>query len=133
MKSVLVLAALAAAAPAFAETPAELLAGYEAQARKALPAFAGASAQRGEQFFTSRHGAEWSCSSCHGAPPTAQGKHAGTGKAIRPLAPSANAERFTRAAKAEKWFRRNCNDVLSRECTPAEKADVLAYLLKARP
>jgi hypothetical protein len=33
----------------------------------------------------------------------------------------------------EKWFKRNCNDVLARACTPAEKADVLAYLLKGRP
>jgi hypothetical protein len=53
-----------------------------------------------------------------------------TGKAIAPLAPAANAERFTDAGKAEKWFRRNCNDVLGRACTASEKADVLAYLLK---
>ena len=30
----------------------------------------------------------------------------------------------------DKWFRRNCNDVLSRECTAVEKADVLAWLLQ---
>ena len=53
-----------------------------------------------------------------------------TGKAIAPLAPAANAERFADAGKVEKWFRRNCNDVLGRACTPSEKADVLAYLLK---
>ncbi|HET6803481.1 MAG TPA: DUF1924 domain-containing protein, partial [Casimicrobiaceae bacterium] len=29
-------------------------------------------------------------------------------------------------------FRRNCNDVLSRACTPQEKGDVLAYLLELR-
>jgi hypothetical protein len=33
-------------------------------------------------------------------------------------------------AKVDKWFRRNCNDVLKRECTPVEKADVLAWLLQ---
>lgn len=133
MKSALIAAALAAmAAPALAATPAELLSGYEAEARKA-GAFEGASAPRGERLFTSRHGAEWSCSSCHGNPPTAQGKHARTGKVIAPLAPSANPERFADTAKAEKWFKRNCNDVLGRACTPAEKADVLAYLLTARP
>jgi hypothetical protein len=27
----------------------------------------------------------------------------------------------------------NCNDVFSRECSPAEKADVLAYLLSLKP
>lgn len=133
MKSALVvIVALAAAAPALAADPAGLLSKYEAEARKS-GAFAGASAQRGEQFFNSRHGAEWSCSSCHGAPPTAQGKHARTGKVIAPLAPSANPERFTDTAKVEKWYKRNCNDVLARTCTPAEKADVLAYLLKGRP
>ena len=57
-------------------------------------------------------------------------KYAKTGKAIAPLAPAANAERFTDAAKVEKWFRRNCNDVLGRACTPSEKADVLAYVSK---
>jgi hypothetical protein len=32
------------------------------------------------------------------------------------------------AAKTEKWFRRNCNDVMHRECSPAEKADVIGWL-----
>ena len=91
---------------------------------------AGASAPRGAQFFAARHGNDWSCASCHGAPPTGDGKHASTGKRIAPLAPAANPERFTVEAKTEKWFRRNCNDVLGRACTAAEKADVLAYLLK---
>ena len=48
---------------------------------------------------------------------------------IEPLAPAFNAERFADTAKSEKWFRRNCNDVLGRECTASEKADVLAWLL----
>ena len=49
------------------------------------------------------------------------------------MAPAVNPERFTDAAKTEKWFRRNCNDVAGRECTPAEKADVLAWLLTLKP
>lgn len=85
-------------------------------------------AVRGQSFFSSRHGGEWSCSSCHGTPPTATGKHASTGKAIDPLAPAFNPKAFTDAARVEKWFRRNCKDVLARECSAAEKADVLAYL-----
>lgn len=93
---------------------------------------AGSPAQ-GQVFFQSRHGAEWSCASCHGTPPTAQGKHASTGKTIEPLAPAFNAKAFTDAAKVDKWFRRNCKDVLSRECSPREKADVLAYLLSLKP
>ncbi|MBN1239610.1 MAG: DUF1924 domain-containing protein [Gammaproteobacteria bacterium] len=89
--------------------------------------------ERGERLFTTRQQRGWSCASCHGAPPTRAGRHAATGKAIAPLAPSANAARFTDAAKAEKWFRRNCSDVLGRECTAAEKADVLSWLLTLEP
>lgn len=83
---------------------------------------------KGQTFFNTRHGGEWSCASCHGTPPTAEGKHANTGKLIAPLAPAFNPKAFTDTAKVDKWFRRNCNDVLSRECSAAEKADVLAYL-----
>ncbi|MBX3638084.1 MAG: DUF1924 domain-containing protein [Rubrivivax sp.] len=86
-------------------------------------------AERGRVFFTGRHGGEWSCASCHGNPPTATGRHASTGKTIDPLAPAANARAFTDSAKVDKWFRRNCKDVLQRECSAGEKADVLAWLL----
>jgi len=112
---------------ALGATPAELEAGYSAQAG------APASAMRGQEIFTTRHGREWSCSSCHGAVPTRAGSHAATGKSIAALAPAFNAERFTDAAKVEKWFRRNCNDVVGRECSAAEKADVLSWLRSLRP
>ena len=92
-----------------------------------------ASNERGKAFFTSRHGGDLSCASCHGAPPTTQGKHASTGKLIEPLAPAANPARFTDSAKVNKWFTRNCKDVLSRDCSAAEKADVLAYLVSLKP
>lgn len=107
-----------------AATPADLLGGWRVAAGNAAPA-----AQRGQQLFTATHGREWSCASCHGNPPTQTGKHANTGKPIEPLAPASNAQRFTDPAKAEKWFRRNCNDVMGRECTAGEKADVLAWLM----
>jgi cytochrome c peroxidase len=129
MKWMISAAALLAAGSAFSAEPAGLLAAYQAEARKSNAAFA-ASAQRGAQFFGEKHGNEWSCASCHGSPPTGQGKHATTGKPIAPLAPATNPERFADAAKVEKWFRRNCNDVLGRACTPAEKADVMAFVLK---
>ena len=87
-----------------------------------------ASILRGEKFFTSKQGKEWSCASCHGAPPTKEGKHASTDKTISPLAPAFNSKRFTDEAKVNKWFKRNCNDVLGRECSFLEKADVMAYL-----
>jgi hypothetical protein len=108
---------------AYAITPVEQLAGYSAQA--GVPA----KAERGQQLFTTKHGKEWSCSSCHTAVPTVEGKHASTGKVIGAMAPAFNPDRFSDTAKTEKWFRRNCNDVMGRECTPGEKADVLAWLL----
>ena len=108
-------------------TPAAQAAGYAAQSGQA------AQAARGQEFFTSKHGKDWSCSTCHTAKPTVDGKHATTGKVIGPMAPAANAQRFTDAAKTEKWFRRNCNDVVGRECTPAEKADVLTWLMSLKP
>ena len=40
---------------------------------------------------------------------------------------------FTDTAKIEKWFKRNCKDVLERECSAAEKADVLSYLMGVKP
>lgn len=121
------LVAAVAATPTRAATPGEMLAGYSSQA--GAPAWP----ERGREFFTARHGREWSCSSCHGALPVQAGRHAGTGKPIGALASAVNPERFTDAAKVEKWFRRNCNDVLGRECSAAEKADVLAWLISLKP
>lgn len=106
-----------------------------AQQRERFAAQAGApgQAERGRAFFTTRHGGDWSCASCHGTPPTAAGKHASTGKAIDPLAPAFDPKRLTDTAKVDKWFRRNCKDVLQRECSAGEKADVLAYLISLKP
>jgi Domain of unknown function (DUF1924) len=108
-------------------SPAQQLERFSAQA--AAPG----QAERGRVFFTSRQGGEWSCASCHGSPPTQPGKHASTGKSIDPMAPAANPNGFTDTAKVDKWFRRNCKDVLQRECSAGEKADVLAYLIGLRP
>jgi hypothetical protein len=108
-----------------AATPADLLKVYEAQSGKASPA-------RGEQFFNAKHGKEWSCASCHENPPNHDTKHIVTGKVIKPLAPSANPARFTDEAKADKWFKRNCNDVLDRDCSAQEKADVLSWLMTVK-
>lgn len=90
------------------------------------------SISRGLEFFTSKHGQEWSCATCHSTPPNKETRHIVTDKVIAPLAPAANPRRFTDQAKVDKWFKRNCKDVLDRECTSAEKADVLAYLNSIR-
>jgi hypothetical protein len=111
---------------ALAATPVELLAGYTAQSGQP------ANASKGEALFKTSHGQEWQCTSCHGKSPQAGGRHASTDKAIGPLAPATNPKRFTDSAKVEKWFRRNCKDVLARECTAVEKADVLAWLITLR-
>lgn len=114
-----------------AENASDFLKQYETAARQA-PSFNGFSSQRGASFFGATHGRDWSCASCHTQNPTAAGKHAKTDKQIAPLAPSANAERFTRPDKVDKWFKRNCNDVLGRACNAQEKGDVLAYLLSLK-
>ncbi len=121
----LILAA-ALAGTAWAGTPQEQLGALSAQAGRSP------NGAQGQQFFNAKHGREWSCASCHNAQPTGEGKHANTGKTIAALAPTFNPERFTDPAKSEKWFRRNCNDVLARECTAAEKADVLAWLMSLK-
>ncbi|WP_395699888.1 DUF1924 domain-containing protein [Aquabacterium sp.] len=121
--------ALVASGPARAAdtSPAQQLARFEAAAgAPGVP-------ERGRQFFADKHGGRWACASCHGERPLVPGQHASTGKAIEPLAPAANAQAFTSTAKVDKWFRRNCGDVLQRECSAAEKADVLAYLLSLKP
>jgi uncharacterized membrane protein len=123
MRRNLAIAALLFATVAQAETPRDFLTRFEKEAGAA------ASAERGARFFTTKQGGEWSCASCHTEKPTQAGRHAKTDKPITPLAPAANAERFTDATKVDKWFRRNCNDTLNRICSAQEKADVMAWLL----
>ena len=115
-------------APAWAQatTPAAQLQRWQAAAG------APGDAARGQKLFNTQAGNDVSCASCHGSPPTGPSRHASTGKPIDALAPAFNSERFADQAKADKWFRRNCKDVFSRECSAAEKADLMAYLLSLR-
>jgi hypothetical protein len=68
------------------------------------------------------------CTSCHAKDPRTPGQTP-TGKAIDPVAVSASPDRYTDSAKVEKWFRRNCNEVLGRQCTPVEKGDWLTWMI----
>ena len=115
-------------AHAAADSPASFMAHYAQQAGVGVSAL---SAARGEAFYRAEHpgrdGGKLSCATCHTANPKQTGKTR-VGKPIKPLAPAANPQRFTDAAKVEKWFRRNCKDVLKRECTPQEKGDFVAWL-----
>jgi cytochrome c553 len=123
---------LASANVAFAETPDSLIAGYTAEAAKSAPGFA-PSAKRGQDLFNR----EWkvsekmpNCTTCHGKNLKGDGKHVVTEKRIAPLSPAANPERFSSTAKVEKWFKRNCTEVIGRECTAAEKADFVQFVSK---
>jgi hypothetical protein len=114
--------------PVFAETPQGIL---DTLSREA----GGASVARGEKLYRAKSnaGAEAeACASCHGDDARARGRHVKTHKEIEPLAPVANKERFTDPAKVEKWFRRNCKEVLGRACTVQEKADFTAYVLSLK-
>jgi cytochrome c553 len=125
------------AVPAFARgtSPQELLDVYSAQARQAEPGFT-AVASRGEAFFRRqnppRPGAEnplTSCADCHTADPRQEGLNKRSNKKIEPMAPTANSRRFSDTYQVEKWFNRNCGDVLDRPCTAMEKADLIAWLM----
>ncbi|SMF13653.1 protein of unknown function [Tistlia consotensis] len=89
------------------------------------------SAERGKAFFEASHAGGKpetpSCTTCHGMDPRMPGRTR-AGKAIEPMAVSANPKRFTDSAFVEKWFKRNCDSVLGRPCSAAEKGDLIAYL-----
>lgn len=115
-----------------ADSADEQLALWTAQARAVQPGFT-PSAARGQAFYNKAFGVTpgmAQCAACHTTDPGAQGKHAVTGKGIAPLSPRANAQRFTDSAKSEKWFRRNCKEVTGAECTAAQKADFVSFLLQ---
>lgn len=134
MKIILPLLAALSTSLAQAATPAELMAGYRTEAARLTPGFQ-PSAQRGAEFFARPFGVSAkmpACTSCHTEKPGQAGKHVVTDKTIKPLAPSANAERFTDTGKAEKWFGRNCKEVVGRECSAGEKADFIAFLTEGR-
>lgn len=115
-----------------AADPAAVLDGYASEARAGDPAFA-PSATRGETFYRTEHmqdGKPVSCATCHTNDPRQSGRSP-AGKIVEPLAPSANPKRFTDLSNIEKWFGRNCKQVMGRPCAAAEKADFVAYLLSA--
>ncbi|HBN32741.1 MAG TPA: nitrate reductase [Rhodobacteraceae bacterium] len=89
------------------------------------------SAQRGQAFFTGTHSGgkpdSPSCSTCHTKDMRKPGATR-VGKPIDPMAVSVTRDRFTDPEKVAKWFKRNCNSVLGRECTATEQGDILTWL-----
>jgi Domain of unknown function (DUF1924) len=123
----LVSGSLLASAPALAKADFEkLLQHYTQLGGKDF------NAERGKAFWIkdqiSESGDKMNCATCHGNDLKQAGKHNKSGKLIEPMAPSVNPERFTDLEKVEKWFTRNCKQVLRRECSAQEKGDVLRYL-----
>ncbi|MCX6117996.1 MAG: DUF1924 domain-containing protein [Proteobacteria bacterium] len=118
-----------------ATTPDALMAEYGKEVSKTDKNHKSFSADAGKKFFLSeqksKKGEMIACATCHTKDPTKTGKTR-AGKAIEPIAVSANKERFTDKAKVEKWFKRNCNDVYERACTAQEKGDFIAYMKSAK-
>lgn len=106
----------------------ELLDKYAVSANTSVKGF---SADRGEQLhnasFSTGKPDTPSCSTCHASDPAQTGRTR-TGKSIDPVALSVSPSRYLDPAKVEKWFKRNCTEVLGRECTPLEKGDWLTYV-----
>jgi len=121
------------ASMAGANVPLDYLKLLEAEARASAPGFSGFSAPRGAAWFAAQHGTNWTCATCQPSNPLGSGKHATTGRTIAPLAPAASPQRLTDVTKIEKWFKRNCGDVLGRACSPLEKGDFLAYVTSIKP
>lgn len=126
-----VTAALTLALPLCASAANPVQDSYRAVAKQENPAFKDFSVEAGQKFYATKHG-DLACASCHTDSPKAVGKHVTTNKEILPLAPVANPKRFSDAANVEKWFKRNCNDVLKRVCTAQEKGDFMAYVLSVK-
>jgi len=113
-----------------AEAASPLLPRYEAAARTEEASFAGFDAARGRALYFEEHdtrAGKTSCATCHTPDARKEGRSP-AGKVIEPLAPSVNPARFTDAAKADKWFDRNCKQVLGRACTSRERGDFLTYV-----
>jgi hypothetical protein len=107
----------------------------ENEARDSLPNFSQFSSAAGEKFYKKErvhsNGEKISCTTCHTSNPKMVGLTRAN-KVIQPMAVSINAERFTDIVKVQKWFKRNCNDVLERVCTAQEKGDFAKYMMSIK-
>lgn len=132
VKGLTILSAVLFAGSVYAAAPNEAMNGVLDGLRKEA-GVSSFSAEEGRKLYNmkrthSQKKDERSCTTCHTANPAAPGKTT-VGKVIEPLSPGANAQRFTDPKKVEKWFKRNCEWVLERECTPREKGDFITYMM----
>ena len=104
---------------------------YLVAAKAESAGFSSFSAERGKAFFLKKFDVSAeapSCSSCHTTDPKRPGQTR-AGKEIAPMAVSVTPDRFTDTEKVEKWFTRNCQTVVGRACTAAEKGDFIAFMM----
>lgn len=113
----------------------QLLKELETSARQQDIKFVAFSTTEGEKLFRTERmhskGEKISCMTCHTSDPKKSGMTRAN-KVIDPIAPVANSERFTDMTKVQKWFKRNCNDVLERECTIQEKGNFVKYMMSIK-
>lgn len=125
------IASLAIALP-LAANAHPILDSYRAAARQENPAFKDFSADAGRTLYTTVGSNQLACTSCHTDSPKNSGRHAKTNKPIAPMAPSVNPKRFTDQAQVDKWFKRNCHDVLGHDCSAQDKGNFVAYMLSVQ-
>ncbi|MDO9243390.1 MAG: DUF1924 domain-containing protein [Rhodocyclaceae bacterium] len=87
--------------------------------------------EEGRRFYLVRRtwqSGDYTCSGCHTEDPKTEGKHIKTKLPLKPLAPSANSERFIDANVVEANFTAHCMDLHERDCTAYEKGNLITYL-----
>ncbi|MDP2170646.1 MAG: DUF1924 domain-containing protein [Rhodocyclaceae bacterium] len=87
--------------------------------------------EEGRRFYLVRRtwqSSDFTCSGCHTEDPKKEGKHIKTRLPLKPLAPSANPERFINANIVEANFTSHCMDLHERDCTAFEKGNLITYL-----
>lgn len=85
----------------------------------------------GRKFYLVRRtwqSGDFTCSGCHTEDPKKEGKHIKTKLPLKPLAPSANPERFIDTNIVEANFTAHCMDLHERDCTAYEKGNLITYL-----
>jgi len=111
-----------------------LLDGYAAQARQDNPQFTGFDAGRGKALYFGPHTGGNpdlnACAVCHTKDPRKWGTNAESKREIEPMAVSTNPERYLKERKVEKRFKRDCDEVLGRQCTAQEKGDFITFLMR---
>ena len=92
-------------------------------------------AEAGRKFYLVRRtwqSGDFTCSGCHTEDPKKEGRHIKTKMPIKPLAPSANPERFIDAQKVEANFTAHCMDLHERDCRAHEKGNLITYLMSVK-